>query len=262
MPELWFALLLLGLFAGILSGLFGIGGGVVIVPLLTSFFGFGLQQAVGISLGALLMPVGILAVMAYWRAGELKVRIALPVAVGLLFGSWLSATLAFGIPVNTLRLSYGVFLIVLSWRFVEPRRLFGALRGHAHPPVPVEDERAVRAPLLVAVGFGAGVLSGLFGIGGGIVIVPALVVLLRMRQKTAIATSLGSLLLPVSLPAVLTYAQNNAFDLGTAAFIAVGLVFGAFGGARLTLRLPADRVKQLYGLFLLIIGLRFVLFTA
>jgi uncharacterized protein len=254
-------LLALGLFTGVLSGMFGIGGGVVIVPLLTTpLFAVPLQTAIGTSLGALIMPVGILAVMAYYRAGQLRIGLATPVALGLTIGAFLSAQVAIGIPQDTLRLMYGIFVIIMGWRFAEPRKWLRAMRAHTQVQQSTEAERP--APLwgLLAIGFGAGIASGLFGIGGGIVIVPALVGLFKMPQKTAIATSLGALLLPVSLPAVLTYARNDAFDLEKAALIAVGLLFGAFLGARLTLGMSGGRVKQLYGLFLIVVGLRFVLF--
>ncbi|MCK6579611.1 MAG: sulfite exporter TauE/SafE family protein [Anaerolineae bacterium] len=258
LPPQAVGLLVLGLVAGVLSGMFGIGGGVVIVPILTTFFGFALQSAIGTSLGALLMPVAILAVIEYYRAGKLKIAVAAPVAAGLVVGGWIGAQIAFGLPVNTLRVLYGFFLLFASWRFAEPRKWIAELRGGRLPAAPAEPSRGVSLWVLLALGFGAGIISGLFGVGGGIVIVPALVGLLRFDQKEAVATSLGALLLPVGLPAVITYYNNNAFDIATAVVVAVGLVFGAFGGARITLSLPSTTVKRLYGVFLLLVGLRFI----
>src|ERR1044071_7451549 len=101
MPPLTPGLLVLGLVAGVLSGMFGIGGGGVIVPLLVTFFGFALQNAIGTSLGALLMPVAILACITYYRAGKLKINVALFVALGLVVGGWLGAQIAFSLPVAT-----------------------------------------------------------------------------------------------------------------------------------------------------------------
>src|SRR5664279_1029360 len=95
MPDFPLALLILGVVAGVLSGMFGIGGGVVIVPILTAFFGFELRNATGTSLAALLMPVGIFAVIAYYRAGKLRIPVAVPVAAGLIIGRWLGAQAAF-----------------------------------------------------------------------------------------------------------------------------------------------------------------------
>lgn len=252
-------LLILGLFAGILSGMFGIGGGVVIVPVLVTLFGYELYRAVGTSLAALLLPVGILAVIQYYRAGKLRIRTSALVALGLVVGAYFGAQLALGLPVSTLQRLYALFLLYASWRFAEPRKWLAEIRS-TEPPKTVTPEptRSVDLWVLLLLGFGAGIISGLFGVGGGIVIVPALVGLLRFDQKEAVATSLGALLLPVGLPAVITYYNNNAFDIATAAVVAVGLVFGAFGGARLTLRLPSTTVKRLYGIFLLLVALRFI----
>ncbi len=258
MPANTIPLLILGLFAGVLSGLFGIGGGVVIVPVLTALYGFTLQAAVGTSLGALLMPVAILACIEYYRAGLLKVNTAAPVAIGLLGGAWFGAQIAFVLPGDILKVLYGVFLLFAAWRFTEPRKWLRERREGKLPEKPVETVRTGAPGVLLALGVFAGVISGLFGVGGGIVIVPALVGLLRFDQKAAVATSLGALLLPVGLPAALTYYNNGALDPATAGLIAVGLLFGAFGGARLALNLPSSTIKRLYGIFLLLVGLRFI----
>jgi uncharacterized membrane protein YfcA len=102
------------------------------------------------------------------------------------------------------------------------------------------------------------VASGLFGIGGGLVIVPILVGLLHFDQKLAVGTSLGALLLPVALPAVLTYYNEGKFQLTTSALIALGLVFGAFAGAKIALGLPSSTIKRIYAVFLLIVAIRFM----
>jgi hypothetical protein len=104
----------------------------------------------------------------------------------------------------------------------------------------------------------AGVASGLFGIGGGAVIVPTLVVLLGYEQKRAVGTSLGALLLPVGLPGVLSYQDAGVLDVAQAAPIAVGLMLGAVVGAQITLQLPSTTVKRLYGVFLFLVGLNFI----
>ncbi len=254
------ALILVGLIAGVFSGLFGIGGGLVIVPALVALLGFDLKQAVGTSLAALLLPVGIFAVAAYYRAGKLRIDTAALIALGLIFGAIAGANIALNLPTATLQRLYGIFLLYMSWRFVEPRKLLAQHRGLTTPPIE-EDAQEIDAPswVLVVIGLAAGVLSGMFGIGGGIVIVPALVAFLRFDQKRAVGTSLAVLLLPVSLGAVISYYQDGKLDPGVAAFVALGLVFGAFGGAKLALNLPTLTVKRLYGVFLLFVGLRFIL---
>ena len=151
-----------------------------------------------------------------------------------------------------------MFLIYVSWRFAEPRKWLAEWRKRALPTAEATAEAEAKWVLLVMVGLIAGVASGLFGIGGGLVIVPALVGLLRFDQKLAVGTSLGALLLPVSLPAVITYYSEGKLQLATSVLIALGLLFGAFAGAKIALGLPSTTVKRLYAIFLLIVAIRFI----
>lgn len=256
-------LLIIGIIAGVLAGMFGIGGGVVIVPALTIFMGFETVEAISTSLAALLLPVGIFAVLAYYRKGLFSVRTAAWVALGLAATTVVGAEIALSLPTPTLRKIYGVFLLAMAWRFIEPRVLWRMWRAsNGGPPIIAQAPLAKREATwwsLLGVGLFAGVMSGMFGIGGGIVIVPALAVLLHFDTKEAAGTSLGALLLPVGLPGVLRYAADGVLDLEAAAFVAAGLVVGSIFGANIALNLPAAKVKRLYGLFLLIVALRFIL---
>jgi uncharacterized membrane protein YfcA len=252
--------LLVGFIAGIASGMFGIGGGVVLVPALTVLFSFGLKQAVGTSLAAQMLPVSLFAVIAYYRAGKLKISTAAWVAAGLVFGSTTGARIALGLDTHTLQQLYGVFLLYMAWRFFEPRKFIAERRGVIAPKPIDESVKDAAWYILLVVGFGAGILSGMFGIGGGIVIVPALMALLNFDQKQAVGTSLTALLLPVAIGAVAQYYQQGLLDVAVAAMVAIGLLTGALAGARIALSLPSSTVKRLYGIFLLLVGLRFIFF--
>lgn len=108
--------LLLGGVAGILSGLFGIGGGVVIVAALVGWFKMPIHQATGTSLAALLLPVGVLGAREYWKAGHVDVRAALLIALGLTFGAWAGARYAQGVAPATLQRGFALFLAVMAVR--------------------------------------------------------------------------------------------------------------------------------------------------
>lgn len=108
----------IGLLAGVLSGLFGIGGGIVIVPLLVLLVGFTTTQAAGTSLAALLLPVGALGALEYWRAGQVDLRVALILAGGLLLGAYLGARLGISLPVEVVQRGFGVLLLIVGIRFV------------------------------------------------------------------------------------------------------------------------------------------------
>ena len=110
----WALLLVIGLAAGVLAGLFGIGGGVVIVPALVYFTRMSLQSAIGTSLGALLLPVGALGAWSYYRNGHLDPRIALWVALGLFFGAFLGARMAEAVSDITLRRLFATFLVAVA----------------------------------------------------------------------------------------------------------------------------------------------------
>ncbi len=260
MPDYPLALLILGVAAGILSGMFGIGGGIVIVPALTIFFGFELQNAVGTSLVVLIWPLSIFAVGAYYRAGLLDISAAIMLALGLVLGSYFGAAIALSLPEATMQRIYGTFLIYVGWRFLEPRKIMAERRGQLPRQHDPEIDNT-RSPwyAMVAVGTLAGIAAGLFGIGGGLVIVPALVELLHYSQKRAVGTSLAALMPPVSIGAVLSYYHAGMVSLADSAVIAVGLVGGAFFGARIALSLPSRTVRRLYGVFLLAVSLRFLL---
>ena len=103
--------------------------------------------------------------------------------------------------------------------------------------------------IFLCIGLAAGVLSGLFGIGGGILIVPGLMVLAHFPTKTALGTSLGSLLLPVGLLGAYAYWQNGHLEVRASLLIALGIFLGAYGGARLAQVVPAPLLQRLFALF-------------
>lgn len=106
--------LAIGLGAGVMSGLFGIGGGVVIVPALIFFARLSPVVATGTSLGALLLPVGALGAWEYWRHGNLNVRASLLVAAGLFVGAWFGARIAHGLSPMVARRAFAVLLAVVA----------------------------------------------------------------------------------------------------------------------------------------------------
>ncbi len=110
--------------------------------------------------------------------------------------------------------------------------------------------------ILIAIGIFAGLLSGLVGVGGGVIIVPALIYFLGLTQHQAIGTSLFILLLPVGILAVLNYykAENINFAFGTV--IAIAFVVGGYFGSKLSLKLSSDMVKIIFGFFLLYVAIK------
>ena len=114
--------------------------------------------------------------------------------------------------------------------------------------------------LLILIGIVAGFLSGLIGIGGGILIVPALVILLGFSQKLAQGTSLGIMLLPIGILAVIQYHKEGYLNINYAAIVAVSFVLGSFFGSKLAVSLSDDKVKKIFAFILLIIAMKMLFF--
>ena len=110
--------------------------------------------------------------------------------------------------------------------------------------------------LYILIGVAAGVLSGLFGIGGGVVIVPALLFMAGMTPLTATGTSLGALLLPVGALGAWEYYRKGQLDLRVALLLAVGLFFGAFFGAKFAQLLTPVQLRRAFAVFLVLVAIR------
>ncbi len=114
---------------------------------------------------------------------------------------------------------------------------------------------------LIAIGLAAGVLAGMFGIGGGLVIVPALLYIMKLGEVDSIGTSLAALIPPVGLLGALEYYRNGHVNVKYALLIAAGLFLGSYFGARIVLSLPPVTIRRIYAVFLLVVAAR-MLFTS
>ncbi len=114
--------------------------------------------------------------------------------------------------------------------------------------------------ILLLIGLAAGMLSGLVGVGGGIIIVPCLVFFLGFSQKMAQGTSLGILLLPVGILGVMQYYKEGFIDFRVLIIISLAFVIGSFFGSRIALNLPQDTVKKVFAVMMLLIALKMLFF--
>lgn len=106
----------IGLAAGVSAGLFGIGGGLLIVPALVFFAGYPTKLALGTSLGALLLPVGIMGAYTYYQHGNLNIRASLLIGLGIFFGAWVGARVAQSVPAMVLQRMFAVFIAFMAIR--------------------------------------------------------------------------------------------------------------------------------------------------
>ena len=112
---------------------------------------------------------------------------------------------------------------------------------------------------LIAIGLVAGVAAGMFGIGGGLIIVPALMYIMKFNPLQAVGTSLWVILLPTVLLGAIEHYKAGNVNLRSVGLIAVGLFVGSYFGAKIMLSLPQTTARRVYAVFLLIIGLRWLI---
>ncbi len=253
MPHL-IELLVIGLVAGTAGGMFGIGGGLIMVPAMMLLPGMGLTRAIGTSLGAQILPIGLLGAGVYHRSGQLVIRYAVLLAIGLLLGNLLGAVLANQVDQALLKRFYGIFLLGVGLRYVLQRKAAGAPAEPAAPP----DAHPVK---LLGIGLMAGVAGGMFGIGGGLIMVPALVAWCALDLKTAVGTSLGAQIAPIGLLGAGVYWQEGNLDPAYAGILAVALLVGNLFGALFAKRVNKDLMQKLYGGFLLLVSVRYLFFS-
>jgi uncharacterized membrane protein YfcA len=107
-------LILAGLVAGFLSGMVGVGGGVILVPILVLLFGFGQKEAQGTTLAMLMLPVGVLAAITYYKAGYVHIKAALWIAAGFIVGAYLGSHYAVRLPEHTVTRIFGGLLLAVG----------------------------------------------------------------------------------------------------------------------------------------------------
>jgi uncharacterized membrane protein YfcA len=244
-----------GLVAGVLSGVFGIGGGIVLVPLLGFALGLGQQDAQGLTLAVLLLPIGLPAVLAYRKRVVIPWWLVAALIVGFVAAVGPGARAALAMDEPGLRALFAGLVVVAA---IQSWRRSSGQQGQASE-VPRQARSSWNGLWIGAAG---GFLAGLFGVGGGIIMVPMLVGAMRLEQHEAQAVSLAVMLPPVGIPGVLAYAYaRGALPWAAMALVAAGFAAGAFLGARIAVSLRTARLSRAFAVFLLAAAAR-ILWTA
>lgn len=244
MPTPWFKAIALGALAGIMAGLFGIGGGAVLVPLLVLWLALPQHRAHATSLAAI---IGMAASGTLRFAGDAGVQwvAGLGIAAGAILGAFAGSQLMHRLSPTRLRQGFAVLLVVAALQL-----LFGYTPQAG--AVAMAGSEAVIVSLLV--GMAAGALSGLMGVGGGVILVPAMVMLFGFTQHAAEGTSL-LVIIPTAIVGSTRHARHGYTDWRLAALLGVGGIVGAWVGADVALRLDAELLQRMFAIFLLGTGL-------
>jgi len=277
-PVNVFLVFAMGLAVGFISGMFGVGGGFLMTPLLIFI---GVQPAVAVaSVTTHVAASSFSGAIAYWRRNAIDVTLALTLLAGGIVGSaggvalftWLRALdqldLVIGLSYVTLLSIVGVLLVGESARAIirsrqgkpaELRRPGSHVWFHGLP-LKLRFKRSkvyVSAIPVLAIGFIIGFIGAIMGIGGGFLLVPMLIYLLRVPTATVIGTSMVLTFLTMVSATVLHAATNHLVDAVLALILMVGGVIGAQFGAHAGQRIRGEWLRLLLGLLVLAVGLRF-----
>jgi hypothetical protein len=238
--------LALGFGIGLSLGLLGGGGSLLTVPALVYLAGQTPQAAVTTSL-VIVGANSMVGAMFHGSNGRLDWKVALTFGAAGMIVSYLSANISRQLPSEILMIAFAILMLGIG--------LMLLLR-------PAREEVTIHVPkpvlLVVASGAGVGLLTGLLGVGGGFLVVPAFVMLLGLPVQTAIATSLVVIAMN-SLAGFLGHVGNGSFDLiVTLIFTAAGLV-GTFSGMKLSKRLSSSKLQKSFAIFVIALAL-FLLF--
>jgi uncharacterized membrane protein YfcA len=244
----WLPTVGVGLVCGLASGLLGIGGAVIMVPLLVAVLGLTQHRAHGTSLVVTIFTASA-ALIGYARGGYLDLGLALTLAAGSVIGSPLGARWAQATSAATLRRAFGVLIALVGIRLFLVQLPEGQL-------IPTDGVPGILAHVLL--GFAVGVLSGFFGVGGGVVLIPALVLLSGVPQHLAQGVSL-LFIIPTVLVGGWTHYRLGNVDTRIVLPLAAASSAAAVLASLVAATLPATTLRILFGCLLVVVGLRLAL---
>ncbi|MTA10272.1 MAG: TSUP family transporter [Actinobacteria bacterium] len=235
----------LGLGAGLLSGLFGVGGGILVVPVLVLLLKFDQRLANGTSLGAVL-PISISSLLTYWSHGNVDWNMALWLAVGALAGAILGTKWIHILPKKTLGYLFAAMLLITAVR------LFIPLSADGRSTLTIFSALA-----LIVIGLVTGTLAGLLGIGGGVVMVPAMAVFFSELSVVAKGTS-AAVIIPTSIMGTWRNWKTNNVDLKVAALVGFSGIPAAIAGGIIADHMSQDLSNILFASLVLVVALRMI----
>lgn len=235
----------IGVLAGVMSALFGVGGGAVVVPALVAWCRRDQRQAVATSLIAI-GPLALAAMIGYAVHGEVDVVMALPLIAGSLVGTWIGTHLLTKMPLAALRWLFAIFAVLVAVRLAIAPAAAEAVPSHGWDLL-----------WLIPAGVAIGILAALTGIGGGAAMVPLMQLGYGLSAVLAKGTSL-LVILPTSVLGGWRNLRNRLGDLREALWIGCSGMLAALLTSQVSVRLPQTLADRLFAVFLVLIALRTV----
>ncbi len=257
-----FSIIISGLATGILLGVFGSGGSIITMPALLYLLNIEPKSAIAMSLGIVAITATITALQ-HWRHGNVDLRITAVFGFFGILGTYFGAVVGVATPVIIQLSIFALVMYAAAWKMLKPKpvqhRSVGAMAtdftlGHS---IQVEN---LKYGQIAFHGIAVGILTGVVGVGGGFLIVPALVLLSGLSMKKAVGTSLSIVSLK-SFAGFAGYAGSVTIDYQIMGIFTLIAVTGSVLGSQLGHRLPAELLKRGFGLFLLLVA-SYILFKS
>ncbi len=256
--------ILLGAVAGFVSGFFGVGGGIIYVPLLDFFYvmmGISPNNAFCLAKGTSLATIVLnssSAARTHNGQGNVFWKAAIWAGTGSILGSTFSTQISINLDHALVKAVFGIFLIGVAVRLLRKKTA-------------TQKEEAERShtPLFIGIGFASGLIAGLFGVGGGIIGVPFFILLARMSPHRAIGTSCAVIVI-ASLVGVINYIVGGVahevdipnalgfFHFKTWIFLAPSSIIAAHFGAKTAGRVNPDPLRRVFAVLLILVAIRFI----
>jgi len=238
----WWVVFLLGVAAGAGGGLLGVGGGIIMVPILT-LWGYSQKTAQGTSL-VVIAAIAPVAIFSYFGFGNIVFALAIPLAIGGLIGGEIGSAIALRISNRALSHAFSVLLLVVAFRMLFLRLPEGGM----------QDFTLLRLTEAGILGIFGGLAAGFFGVGGGIVYVPIGVLLMGLTQASAQGSSFAAIF-PTALLCAWRYWQSKEISLALVKWLVPGAVGGVILGAFLADVIPGKELRTIFALYLIYTGI-------
>ncbi len=240
---------LLGTLIGLSLGMIGGGGSILTVPILVFIMGQDAHMATATSL-AVVGATSAVGALPHWRADRVRFRTAIPFGLSGILGAFAGAWANNLLPSTVILVLFGILMLIVAARmFLAPKI-----------PVKIADSKAIRDDWvpMIATGLGVGVMTGFFGVGGGFLIVPALVLILGLNMRVAVGTSLVVIAIN-SASGLAAHLRYGGIDLAMAGLFTIGGAIGAVLGASLAGKLDEQRLQRGFATFVAILGVWMVI---
>ncbi len=238
---------LAGLITGLVLGVFGSGGGIITTPALLYLAHVPAKSAIAMSLGVIAITATV-ATLQHWRRGNVDFRVTVIFGLFSMAGTYLGARLGVDTPVVVQLAVFSLVMYAAAWKMLRPLPVHRSVGAAAVSPELCVTPRCMFRT--GAVGVAVGMLAGLVGVGGGFLIVPALVLLSGLSIKQAIGTALAIVTLN-SASGFLGYAGHVSINYTLVGTFSALAIAGSVLGAYLAHRLSANHLKRAFGVFLL-----------